>query len=89
MRAKFYVQKAEKLTNKEGEVGCVMVDFTAIGGNTVNSGYPSDGADEDNNYAKWTPSAHLSMIIQNPNLFNSFEVGDKFYVDFTKEGKTE
>ena len=45
--------------------------------------YPEDGSDEDNTFARWTPQADLSMSINNPNLIDKFEVGQKFYVDFT------
>ena len=45
--------------------------------------YPADGNDDDNTYAKWSPGANLSINIANPNLWDKFKVGDKFYVDFT------
>ncbi|WP_204367562.1 hypothetical protein [Janthinobacterium sp. HH01] len=44
---------------------------------------PPDGSDEDNSFARWTPSAELTMTINNPDLLGKFKVGDKFYVDFT------
>lgn len=47
-------------------------------------GYPEDGSDEDNTFAKWTPTADLTMDIRNPNLLGKFAVGQKFYVDFTE-----
>lgn len=47
------------------------------------SKYPEDGSDEDNTFAKFSPSANLSINIANPDLFGKFNVGDKFYVDFT------
>lgn len=46
--------------------------------------YPADGSDEDNTYAKFSPGANLTINIANPALFGQFNVGDKFYVDFTK-----
>lgn len=46
-------------------------------------GYPSDGSDEDNSFARWTPSAELTMTINNADLLGKFKVGDKFYLDFT------
>lgn len=49
-----------------------------------NEGYPADGADEDNTYARWTPAADLKISIQNPNLFGKFSVGQTFYIDFTE-----
>jgi hypothetical protein len=48
------------------------------------SKYPEDGSDEDNTYAKFSPSANLSINIANPALFGKFKVGQKFYVDFTE-----
>lgn len=38
---------------------------------------------EDNSYAKATPSADLSMQIDNPSLRGQLKPGQKFYVDFT------
>lgn len=46
--------------------------------------YPQDGSDEDNTFARWTPTADLTMDIRNPNLLGKFAVGQKFYVDFTE-----
>jgi hypothetical protein len=45
--------------------------------------YPLDGSDENNTYARWTPSAELRIDITNPNLKGKFEVGQEFYLDFT------
>ena len=45
--------------------------------------YPADGSDEDNDYAKWSPGASLTINIANPALWGKFKHGDKFYVDFT------
>lgn len=45
-------------------------------------GYDDDGLDENNTYAKFTPSADLRMLINNPVLLGQFEVGQEFYVDF-------
>jgi hypothetical protein len=50
-------------------------------------GYPDDGSDEDNSYARWSPSASFEIYVANPNLFGKFAQGDKFYVDFTKAEK--
>jgi len=45
--------------------------------------YPKDGSDEDNSYARWSPSGSLSLTVANHNLWEQFKVGDKFYLDFT------
>lgn len=44
--------------------------------------YPADGSDEDQQFAKFSPSGALSLTIANPALIGKFAVGDTFYVDF-------
>lgn len=47
--------------------------------------YPEDGHDEDNNFARWSPSGRFELTIANPALHNKFKPGEqKFYVDFTE-----
>lgn len=78
MRAKL---KCTSVTpSSEGEA----LRFVAVG---KSGAYPSDGRDEDNSYARWTPSAELSINIQNPALKGKIAVGDTFYVDFTPVSK--
>ncbi|MCS6244661.1 MAG: hypothetical protein H2172_12480 [Opitutus sp.] len=48
------------------------------------SGYPEDGSDEDNTYAKFSPCAELKLTIANPALIGKFQAGQVFYVDFTE-----
>jgi hypothetical protein len=50
-------------------------------------GYPADGLDEDNSFAKFSPSASLELWIANPALRNKFQPGEKFYLDFSAEVK--
>lgn len=47
-------------------------------------GYPADGSDENNSFAKWSPSGSLSLTVVNPALSNTIKEGDVFYVDFTR-----
>ncbi|WWT39811.1 hypothetical protein [Microcystis phage Mwe-JY25] len=44
--------------------------------------YPADGSDENNTFAKFSPSANLTIVIANPALIGQFAPGDTFYVDF-------
>jgi len=74
MRAKFQVSSVEKFATSE------KVKFNAVG---KSSSYPADGSDEDNTFAKFTPSASCEVSIANPELFGKFEPGQKYYVDFT------
>ena len=76
MRAKLQVSKVETFEGATQE----YVVFHAV---AKSDGYPPDGADEDNTFARWTPSADLKMTITNPALLGKFAVGQKFYVDFS------
>ena len=46
--------------------------------------YDADGNSEDSSFARWTPAGELKMTITNPNLFDKFVIGDKYYLNFTK-----
>lgn len=77
MRAKMQVTKVEKY----GEpVTSVSLGLSAV----TTKPFDTEGANEDNSFSKWTPSASLGMSITNPALFDKFSVGQKFYVDFTE-----
>ena len=75
MRAKFAVTSVTKHSDT-----CETIAFNAV---CKSGGYPEDGTDEDNTYAKWTPSASCSIQITNPALVGKFEPGQKYYVDFS------
>jgi len=79
MRAKFQVCSVEHFGS--GEHKSEKVKFTAV---AKSGGYPADGSDEDNTFAKWTPSATCEVHINNPALLGKFEPGKKYYVDFTE-----
>lgn len=44
--------------------------------------YPADGSDENNTFARFSPSVTFDMLIANPALIGTFTIGDTFYVDF-------
>jgi len=46
--------------------------------------YPDDGSDENNTYAKFSPSGMLSLTVANPALLGKFNEGESYYLDFTK-----
>lgn len=79
MRAKVRVGSVTRLVNEAGEVSQEKVTFHAV---SRSDAYPADGADEDNTYAKFSPSADFSITIANPALFATYAPGQKFYVDF-------
>lgn len=74
MRAKMRVSGLGESTHS------TQLQLTAV---CKSDGYPADGLDENNTFAKWTPMAQLSMTINNPDLFGKFAIGQEFYVDFT------
>ena len=78
MRAKMRVSKVENF----GAATSERLTFNAV---SKSDGYPSDGSDENNSYALWTPTAELIMCITNPNLVGKFSIGQEFYVDFTEK----
>lgn len=64
---------------KHGETSETVV-FTPVAKSTS---YPEDGSDEDNTFAKFSPSGRFELTIANPALVGKFAIGDKFYVDFS------
>ena len=77
MRAKMQIKVVENLGDDDGEI----LHFSAV---SKENGYGIDGADENNTYARFTPSAEIKIHITNPNLLGKFKVGEFYYVDFTK-----
>jgi hypothetical protein len=74
MRAKMQVNKVERFPGQD-KITCNAV--------ARSSAYPVDGTDEDNTYAKFSPSGLLELTIANPALVGMIEPGQKFYLDFT------
>lgn len=83
MRAKMRVGSITPFSDGNGSVSQEKVTFHGV---AKSSSYPNDGADEDNTYAKFSPSAVLDIVIANPALIGQFETGETFYVDFTPVG---
>jgi hypothetical protein len=74
MRAKMQINRIERHHASETlHFGCVA----------KSGGYPEDGSDEDNTFAKFSPSGSLSLTVANPALIGKFNPGEKFYLDFT------
>lgn len=61
--------------------GSELIHFSAV---TKYDGYDENGTDENNTFARWTPSADLTMDIRNPELFGKLPMGKQFYLDFTE-----
>lgn len=73
MRAKLKLTMVTRHENVE------VLKFNAVGAKA----YPADGTDEDNTYAKYSPSAELNLTVANPSLLGQFNPGEVYYVDFT------
>lgn len=80
MRAKFVVTSVDRTVDHAGNVCAERVKFSAV---SKSGGYPEDGSDEDNTFAKWSPQANCEIYINNPALHGKYAPGQKFYVDFT------
>jgi hypothetical protein len=74
MRAKLQIASVTKHGPE-----CEQLKFHGVAAKS----YPADGSDEDNTFAKFSPSVMLDITITNPALIGTFEPGQKFYVDFT------
>lgn len=74
MRAKMEVQEVNRFRESD------RIRAVAVAAKT----YPTDGSDEDNTYAKFSPSGELTLTIANPALVGKIEPGTKFYLDFIK-----
>ena len=62
---------------------CEQVKFSAV----YPESFGSAGENEDNDFCRWTPTANLSMTINNPNIVGKIKVGQKYYLDFTLADK--
>lgn len=84
MRAKMQVGFVQvSRDNWKDNTGAVTAETLSMHAVAANK-YSDDGSDEDNTFAKFTPGASLTINIANPVLFGKFQVGDRFYVDFTR-----
>ncbi len=79
MRAKLRLHHIDKRDAAHGYGANETLHFHAVAA----SRYPEDGSDENNTFAKFSPSAMLQIQITNPALLGKFETGTEFYVDFT------
>lgn len=83
MRAKMQIKSVNR-TNQGNDGDTYRSIGVRLSAVCKSDGYPPDGSDENNSYARWTPTADLSMAISNPALFDKLTEGKTFYVDFTE-----
>lgn len=84
MRAKMTIESVQVYRTASAGVTQETIKMRAV---AKQGGYPSDGSDEDNTYASYSPSASLDITIANPALFGKLNPGEFYYVDFTPVGK--
>lgn len=65
MRAKFVINEIVRTTGGE------ILKMSAVAANS----YPADGQDDDNTYARWSPSASLELYVANPALWGAYKPG--------------
>ena len=82
MRAKLRLSEVKQHPQPSGEVH-EDLKFFAVSSRP----YDKEGNNEDNTFARWTPSAELKMSITNPALVGTMNSGDEFYVDFVRLGQ--
>lgn len=75
MRAKLKLHHIQKHEGSPNET----LHFHAVAAGS----YPADGSDENNTFARFSPSAMLQLQVANPALIGAFETGQSYYVDFT------
>ena len=80
MRAKVRVSGVFPFQDDKGATASERLMFAGV---CKNEPYGEDGLDENNTFAKFSPSVSLDMLVSNPALLGVFEPGDTFYVDFS------
>lgn len=73
------VQLASVEPTGEGENRQERLNFHGV---AKDGSYPSDGSDEENTFAKFSPSLDVGLTIANPALLDQFKAGQKFYLMF-------
>lgn len=71
VRAKFFVTQKEHHGNSD------LIRLSAV----------VSGSDENKQFFYATPSGSVEMYTVNPEAGEQFNVGDEFYIDFTKVDK--
>ena len=79
VRAKLIVESVKLYGS--GDSRSEEIQFRAVG---RKGSYPPDGSDEDNTFARFTPSADFWMMVSNPALHGNFQPGQKFYFDISE-----
>lgn len=78
MRAKLRITEVKRVGSVEQPIE--VISMSAV---CKPNGYDATGLDEDNTFAKFSPSASFVLTCQNPALCGKFNPGEVYYADFT------
>lgn len=85
MRAKLQVSFVQEHFSELDGVKTKSCETVVMHAVCRTNGYSdTNGDDEDNTYAKYSPQADFRITVANPALFGKFKAGDKYYADFTR-----
>lgn len=76
MRAKMQIGSIEVFNG-----GAETLNLNCVTGNKP---FGPEGENEDNTFARYSPSGSMKLTITNPFLAGKFKPGQKFYLDFTE-----
>lgn len=76
VRAKFKIDKIERVKNGAGEEELTTVQMSPVYGDSP----------ENKQFFKWTPSGSITLGTINPAAARQFVEGKEYYVDFTPAG---
>jgi hypothetical protein len=80
MRAKMMLETITRVQYPHATSETETLKFRAV---AKNGQYPSDGTDEDNTYAMFSPAPSCEITITNPALLGQLKPGEFYYVNFT------
>lgn len=86
VRAKFYVKAVE---HQHSNVNGVNETHAEIKMAPCDEYSPGGGTEENKSFAKWTPCGEIRLTISNPDAVSFFELGQPFYIDFSRAEETE
>lgn len=82
MRAKVYCETVTRHGSAQSPGETLVFRPVCKKGGYKQNG-PDAGLDEDNTYARFSPSGRFELSVTNPALLGKFNPDEQYYVDFT------
>lgn len=80
MRAKFTVSEVAIIKPSHPQaLPCQKITMYPV----TNSKYGENGENEDNTFARYTPSGEIRLQVTNPELMDKINPGETYYIDFS------